>query len=63
MRAEWLSIEPVKAEEKLKGKEEFSLLFQLISEEDPNLMWCDNGLVYIHYNKNTKEIKGELQCC
>jgi len=46
----------------MKGKEEFSLLFQLISEEEPKLMWGDNGLIYVHYNKNTKEIKGVLQC-
>ncbi|MDR0443220.1 MAG: DUF1963 domain-containing protein [Treponema sp.] len=42
--------------------ENYALLFQLASEEEPDLMWGDNGLVYVFYNKSTKEIKGEWQC-
>jgi uncharacterized protein YwqG len=43
-------------------KKEFSLLFQLASEEEPDLWWGTHGCVYVFYNKNTKEIIGELQC-
>jgi uncharacterized protein YwqG len=43
-------------------KKEFSLLFQLASEEEPDLWWGTYGFVYVFYNKNTKEIIGELQC-
>jgi len=34
------------------------LLFQLDSEDEAGLMWYDSGMVYVHYNPNTK--KSEL---
>lgn len=42
------------------NKKEYSLLFQLASEEEPDL---NLGDIYIFYNKDKKEIDGTMQCC
>lgn len=38
------------------------LLFQIDSEDNPNIMWGDMGLVYVFYDKTTGNIKFVLQC-
>lgn len=43
-------------------EENFSLLFQLDSEENAGLIWGDCGLIYIFLNEKTKEVKYVMQC-
>ena len=38
------------------------LLFQLISEEEAELAWGDDGLVYVFYDKESGKIEFNLQC-
>jgi uncharacterized protein YwqG len=44
------------------GKNEWELLCQIDSEKDANIMWGDDGHIYIFYNLRTKELIYRFQC-
>lgn len=47
---------------KNKNGENMSLLFQIDSEDNAELMWGDVGLIYVFYDEATGKIEFTLQC-
>ena len=44
------------------GKDNFTFLFQIDSEDNAGLMWGDCGLIYVFYDARNKKTEFVLQC-